>query len=263
MRAVARVASALGSPHAVLDREDRVELERHYSRADVEWIVLAIAMMGWLNKAMNGLGIPLEVPTVEEVNGVIAPSGWTPGDHLKASFKTSPPPRPDSLATKVGIIRYAPAALSLDKRWTAGVPDAWPAVGEFLRKKTGHDFPVLANLRHKRAVRAIATMLRDNLGETVVGRDRKLSAGLVYAEAVGASAIAADLRAAGATRLPDSPIEILARAVAPSPTAVEAATVEMSKAIPAAGIVEIVTFIALLQLLHRLHGFYEADPSVR
>ena len=122
---------------------------------------------------------------------------------------------------------------------------------------------MLANLRHKRAARAIATMLRDNLGETVVGRDRNLSAGLVYAEAVGASAIAADLRAAGATRLPDSPIEILARAVAPSPTAVEAATVEMSKAIPAAGIVEIVTFIALLQLLHRLHGFYEADPSVR
>ncbi len=256
MRAVARVARALGSSEAMLTPEDRAELERHYSPKDVEWIVLAIAMMGWLNKTMNGLGVPLELSTAKEVNGVIAPSGWTPGDHLKQPFETGRPPRPDSLAIKLGIIRYAPSAMSLDKQWTAGVPGTWPAVGAYLRDKAGHDFPVLSHLRHKRAVRAIATMIRDNLGDSVIGRDRKLSAGLVYAEAVGASAVAADLRTLGARPLPDSPIETLARAITPSPTAVDAAVVETSRAIPAAGIVETVTFIALLQMLHRLHGFY-------
>src|SRR6478609_6157143 len=49
-KAVARVARALGRAEAVLADEDRQELLRHYSAAHAEWIVLGIAMMGWLNK---------------------------------------------------------------------------------------------------------------------------------------------------------------------------------------------------------------------
>jgi alkylhydroperoxidase family enzyme len=255
-RSVARVAAALGVAEPALAAQDRAELQSHYSPADVEWIVLAIAMMGWLNKAMNGLGIPLEMSTVQEVNGVIAPSGWTPGEHLREAFQTAESPRADSFGTKLGIIRHAPAALSLDKRWTAGVPDTWPAVGHYLREKTGHDFPVLSQLRHKRALRAIATMLRDNLGESVVGHERKLSAGLAYAETVGAKTTAAELAALGARRLPESPVELLARALAPSPTQVDAAVIEACRAIPAAGIVETVAFVSLLQMLQRLQAFY-------
>ncbi len=261
LRAVARVARSLGAAEAVLAAKDRAELYRHYGPKDAEWIVLSIAMMGWLNKTMNALGVPLELPTVQEVNGVIAGSGWTPGDHLKEAFETTTPPRPDSWATKVGIIRYAPSAVSLDKQWTAGVPDTWPAVGAYLRERTGHDFPVLSHLRNKRAVRAIATMIRDNLGESVIGRERKLSAGLIYADAVDSRALRADLHALGARPLPDSPVEALARAIAPSPTLVDASVLESSRAIPPAGIVETVTFVALLQMLHRLNGFYEGAPS--
>jgi hypothetical protein len=91
----------------------------------------------------------------------------------------------------------------------------------------------------------LTTMIRDNLGESVVGREQKLGAGLVYAEAVGASAIAVDLRALGARPLPESSLLGLARAIAPSPAGVNA------------DVVETVTFISLLQLLHRLQGFYE------
>ena len=256
LRAVARVARALGTAKAVLAEAERAELRRHYGASDVEWIILSIAMMGWLNKTMNALGVPLELPTVQEVQGVIGPSGWTPGEHLNQPFEASSPPRADSLATKLGILRHAPSAIALDKKWTAGVPDAWPAVGAYLKGKTGHDFPVLSNLRHKGAVRGIATMLRDNLAESVIGRDRKLAAGLLYAEAVDSPVLAADLRALGARPLPDSPVEVLARALAPSPTAVEAAVIESSRAIAPAGIVETVTFLALLQLVHRLQGFY-------
>jgi hypothetical protein len=157
----------------------------------------------------------------------------------------------------LSVIRYAPQALRLDGMWTAGVPDRWPAVGEFLRQRTGHSFPVLSRLRHRRAIRAIATMIKDNLGESVIGRENKLAAGLIYARTVGNASLAEELRALGARELPDSPVQILARAISPSPAAVDQGVVESSRAIPPAGIVELVAFVSLLQMLHRLSSFYE------
>jgi hypothetical protein len=114
-------------------------------------------------------------------------------------------------------------------------------------------------MRHKRARRAIATMIRDNLWETVVGRDAKLGAGLIYADTVGSRSLAGELRALGAADLPaSSPIAVLARAASPSPSEVDAAVVETARTIGAEGIVEVVAFLALMQLLHRLGRYYPA-----
>jgi hypothetical protein len=257
LRAVARVARALGRERAVVSHEDRAELERHYRPEDVEWIVLAIAMMGWLNKTMDALGIPLELSTAEEVSGVITASGWDPTRVLATAYETREPPGSDTLALKLGLVRHAPSAVLLDRRWTAGVPHAWPAVGAYLQREVGHAFPILRHLKHKRAVRAIATMLRDNLRESVAGRELKLSVGLVYAETVGAAGLAAELRGLGAGLVEDGTWAALARAIAPSPSALDDALVERCRALPPAAIVEVVTFVALLQLLQRLSGFYE------
>jgi hypothetical protein len=129
----------------------------------------------------------------------------------------------------------------------------------FLRKRVGYDFPVLGRMQHKRARRAIATMIRDNLCETIVDRDEKLGAGLIYADTVGSRALAAELRALGAAELSaSSPISVLARAASPSPSEVDAAVVETARTIGAPGIVEVVTFLALMQLLHRLGRYYSA-----
>ena len=255
-RAAVRVAHALSVVPTAIDDEARADLRRHFSEGDAEWVVLSIAMMGWLNKMMDALGVPLEEPTVSEVHGVIAPSGWTPGQHMKGPFQVGDPPRADSLAARLSVIRYAPQALKLDGVWTQGVPNRWPAVGEFLRQRTGHSFPVLSRLRHRRAVRAIATMIRDNLGESVIGRENKLAAGLIYAHTIGNPSLAEELRALGARELPDSPTQILARAISPSPAAVDQSVLESSRAIPPAGIVELVTFLSVLQMLHRLSSFY-------
>jgi hypothetical protein len=201
--------------------------------------------------------VPLEEPTASEVDGVIGPSGWTPGRHMKGTVAAGEPPRADSLARRLSLmIRFAPRALKLDKRWTAGVPDRWPAVGEYLRQRTGHGFPVLKHLRHRRAVRAIATMIRDNLAESVIGHDEKLAAGLIYARTVGNPSLAGEMQALGAKELPGSPAQALARAISPSPAAVDAGVVESSRAIPPAGIVELVSFLSVLQMLHRLASFY-------
>ena len=255
-RAAVRVARALAVVPAAIDDEARADLRRHFSETDAEWVVLSIAMMGWLNKMMDALGVPLEESTASEVNGVIAPSGWTPGQHMKGKARSGDPPAADSLVTRLSVIRYAPQALKLDKVWTKGVPDRWPAVGEFLRQRTGHSFPVLSRLRHRRAIRAIATMIKDNLGESVIGRDNKLAAGLIYARTIGNPSLAEELRALGARELPDSPTQVLARAISPSPAAVDQSVLESSRAISPAGIIELVTFLSVLQMLHRLSSFY-------
>jgi hypothetical protein len=155
---------------------------------------------------MDALGVPLEGATASEVTGVIAPSGWSPGRHMKGAVSAGDPPDADSLATRFGVIRYALRAVKLDKAWTKGSPDRWPAVGEYLRRRTGHSFPVLSRLRNRRAIRAIATMIEENLSESVIGLDDKLAAGLLYAHTIGNPTLAEELRARhqGAARLADA-----------------------------------------------------------
>jgi hypothetical protein len=171
--------------------------------------------------------------------------------------------RADSLAIRLGLIRYAPQAIKLDKAWTEGVPDRWPAVSEYLRQRTGHSFPVLSRLRNRRAVRAIATMIKDNFGESVIGLDDKLAAGLIYAHTVGDPSLAEELRALGARELPDSPTQSLARAISSSPAAVDQSVLDSSRTIPPAGIVELVSFVSVLQMLHRLSSFYPTSDFAR
>ena len=264
-RAAVRVARALAVVPADIDDGDRAALRRHFSEKDAEWVVLAVAMMGFLNKAMDALGVPLEEDTASEVTGVIAPSGWTPGRHMKGAVRPGDPPGADSLATRLGLIRHAPQAIKLDKAWTRGVPDRWPAVGEYLRRRTGHPFPVLSRLRHRRAIRAIAAMIEENLGrsESVIGLEDKLAAGLIYADTVGNPSLAEELRALGARERPDSPTQALARAISSSPAAVDQSVLEPSRAIPPAGIVELVSFVSVLQMLHRLSSFYPTTDLAR
>jgi hypothetical protein len=123
------------------------------------------------------IGVELESSTVAEVTAVIGPD-WSTGKSgrtLDPALRTAPPPAPDSLRTKLSVLRHAPKAIALDRRWQQGVPHAWPAVGAFLRNLTGHDFPVLSRMRNNRAVRAVASMLRENLNPdtTVIGLEIK------------------------------------------------------------------------------------------
>ena len=258
-RAAVRVARMMAVVPATVDAGACADLRRHFSASDAEWIVLSIAMMGWLNKTMDALGVPLEEDTVAEVGGVIERSGWTPGQHLQGTVAATAAPRADSLLKRLSVIRHAPRAIQLDNAWTRGVPDRWPAVGEYLTQKTGHRFPVLSRLRHRRSIRAIATMIQQNFcGDSVIGHDQKRAAGLIYAHVVGNAALGDELRAAGAAALPDSAAQRLARAISPSPARVDERAMQAARSIPPAGIVELVSFIALLQLLHRLSSFYDA-----
>ncbi|HEX3525673.1 MAG TPA: hypothetical protein VH988_01275 [Thermoanaerobaculia bacterium] len=296
-KAAVSVAEALAAIPCAVTADHRAELARHYSPMDAERIALAVSMMGFLNKFMDAVGIDLEADAVEEVSPVLRPLGWTPGKH-RVDLTTPEEPelhaRPggrDTLATKLSILRYLPAALRLDRAWTRGVPSRWPAVGVYLQAHTGHDFPVLAHVRSRRAVRAIATVLRDNLtaADSPLGLCAKALCGLVYASVVGNESLAREARAlavhlspsvdattldsvarfavepAGdddlARSLPGLTAEtavalLLAKAISPSPADVPAPLVtRVSETLSPEAQVELVVWVAVQQMLHRLGSF--------
>ena len=275
------VARSLGRIPCELTDAEREELVDVFGAARAEWIVLGVVMMGFLNKFMNAIGVELEQSIYSEVSRTLG-SEWSAGSAgvaLDGAVPAKPAPPADGLATKLRVLPLLPAALRLDARWQRGVPGAWPQVGTYLRERVGHDFPVLARLRHRRAIRAIAVMLRDNLSakSTVIGLDNKIRCGLVFAEVVADEALAADLRAlAGAHGDPDqtsadprldAALLLLARAASPSPAEIGADVVGACResGMPPAAIVELVTWLAVLQMLHRLSCFYgpvtRADPA--
>jgi hypothetical protein len=102
-------------------------------------------------------------------------------------------------------------------------------------------------------------MLRDNLDATtsVTGVPRKLSAGLVFAQAVKNPRLESELRGLGPVES-DPRVEALARAIAPSPALVDDTVVEAARSLAPAEIVELVTFVSVMQLVHRIDSFYAA-----
>jgi alkylhydroperoxidase family enzyme len=315
-RAAVAVAEALARIPCDLTAKDRQELSRHFSAADAERIALGVALMGFLNKFMDATGIDLEEASVDEVSAVLRPIGWTPGKHrVSAEQPADPelrarPGGPDTLGTKLGILRHLPAAIRLERSWTRGIPSRWPAVGVYLKERTGHDFPLLARVRSRRAVRAIATVLRDNLieSDSHLGLRLKHLAGLVYASAVGNEVLAGEARsmavqsmAVQSTAVRASPsvdaetLEaiarfgaeegelygsgtsdavarlaslpgldgraalalVLAKAVSPSPAMVPPSLIaKAAEALSPEAQVELVVWLSIQQMLHRLGSFH-------
>jgi alkylhydroperoxidase family enzyme len=281
------VARSLACIPCELAGAERDELTSVYGPKDAEWIVLGAAMMGFLNKFMDAIGVELEQAVVAEVRTTMG-RDWSPGKAgaaLDPRAATKPPPPADILLRKLRIVPLLPAAVRADARWQRGVPSAWPAVGDFLRERTGHEFPVLSRLHHRRAVRSVASMLRENLNpaSTVIGLDTKILAGAVFAEIVADATLAGDIRAmASKHAVTDSQIDAatrfastdgdaladeitrlraaltLSRAASPSPARIDSDVVATCRhgGLSAPAIVELICWLSVLQMLHRLSCFY-------
>lgn len=172
-----------------LVEEDRRNLFRYLSPANVEWVVLAISMVGFLTTFMSSLGTDMEQAAIEEGAQLLELSGWTEGKHsvsdpdgyLQAC--ESAPQRGDTFLSNLMMLRHIPAAISYDIAATKKIPKSWPAIGDYLSQQVGHSFPVLALLNHTRAVRAIAGCICLNLDAIVCGiePDTKYLMGIVFA----------------------------------------------------------------------------------
>ncbi|PRQ10035.1 carboxymuconolactone decarboxylase family protein [Enhygromyxa salina] len=77
--AVARIPSEVTLEH-------RLDLARHYSETHEEAIVLAATLMGFLNCAMDSLGMVLEWRILELANQYLTPSDWQPGQNYDEAF---------------------------------------------------------------------------------------------------------------------------------------------------------------------------------
>lgn len=281
------VARALARIPCELTADERRAFERAFTPEQAEWLLLGIVMMGFLNKFMDAIGVELEPQTAAEVAPAMG-AGWSAGKAGRAlePGRTEPLPPIDSMRTRLRLLPLLPGALRLDRDWKRGVPARWPAVGAFLREHAGHDFPLLTHLRHDRPRRAIAALLRENLdpATTVLGLQRKVLAGAIFATVVDDETLAADMRMLAAHHglSPDALAEAVryaaerpdtvpgtdpttraalqvTLAASPSPAAIDASTVELARALEPAAVVELVTWLAVLQMLHRLAS-YHATP---
>ena len=180
--------------------------------------------------------------------------------------------RSDGLRTKLAILPLLPQVIMRDIGWTRGTPASWPAVGSYLRDRAGYDFPLLAKLRHGRAIRAIAAAIGDNTraAESRLGLSIKHRAGLTYATLVEDEALsrAAQTMAAKAgdgdgggshgnlDRRAETALA-LAEAASPSPAQITPDLIARAQAdLSPAETIELLTWLAVMQLLHRLEAFY-------
>ncbi|MFV0526880.1 MAG: carboxymuconolactone decarboxylase family protein [Acidimicrobiales bacterium] len=290
--AVARLAEALSRVPADVTPSLIADVEAHLDEDAVNWIVLSVALMGFLNKFMDAMGVELETTAIADVQQLIGPTGWSPGHHQwngdRITDHNEVPA--DGLRTYLRVVRQAPGAQRLEGSWTRGMSGQVGPALMALEEEVGYAFPILANLGHRRAVRALASVLRDNLDprQSVVGIPAKCLAAVVYARTVGNEVLLSEtvqlaslltpelgprlvgdvIRYAGAdgsvvavphgmsTR--ETAVVMLARAASPSPAEVTALTVDqVTSDLTPAQIVEVVVWISVLQVLHRLYMFHE------
>lgn len=200
-RALARVAVGMSTTPPSLTEADLAALGEHFRPGAVDWLTHVVAMMGFLNKMMDCLGVDLEQALAQEIDEVARASGWSPGRHrVVADERPVFAPAGSPLRTLLAMIPYMPAAIRQDGRWTRGVPASGPEAGAFLAELSGYGFPMVAAVRQGRVVRALCTMLRDNLQaeDSVVGLGLKHRAGVVFAAGLGNEELLAGTRALAA-----------------------------------------------------------------
>lgn len=269
------------------------ELRTHYSASDAEWIVMGVAMMGFLNKFMDAMGVDLEPEAVGDVSALIGPTGWSVGQHGWAGGERAESeevssaeslPAVDSASTIAKVLRHAPGAVRLDRKWMDGMPASGLAARHRLLVDYAYDEELLTSMVHTKPRRALAAMLQHNLEPTQseLGVGLKALAGLVYANHVGNSWLAEKSAGLASSRgvdpaivrvvrsgidLTDKAVELDDRTVAvfagalamsPSPAVVDATTIgTVTDHLSAEEIVELAVWISLSQLQHRLSLWYK------
>ena len=216
--AVADLAEAMAVVPSRVTPDHVAAVAEYLSDEDIEWIVLAVSLGGFLNKFMDTMGIPLEDRAIADVQALLRPTGWNPGKHLWTSepvegldqaggrplrlvepgwteVDTSDEIPVDNMGTYLRVFRQAPGAVRLEKAWTRGVSKRIGPILLMLEEQVGYAFPVLGLVRSQKVVKALATALRDNLDpeRSAIGLPAKLLAGLVYAGQVGADLLGDEL----------------------------------------------------------------------
>jgi len=283
-RASVAVARSLGCIPCELTIEEVAALRSSVSKADVEWIVAAATMLGSFNKLMDGLGVPLEPETVAETANFMGPK-WSAGkasQMLRNDATLTAPPQVDDwrLKLKTLWLGLKPGGLlATDARLLHGMPTTVGEASLFLQRTVGHGFPVLSHLGHSRIICGITTVISLNFDDTNTAGltcARKVLAGAVAADTMKDPYLVKEMIAMGREfgvpevrfeealkqqQCADSLTNIMlqaAKALAYSPVQVTADLVSALRAseLTPSMLVELVSVVACIQMLHRLECFY-------
>jgi len=291
-QAVVKVAYGVGTVPATLQPADVQDIyDAMKNQSHVEWIVAAAAMFGAYNKFMDGLGIPLEDGAYAETKAVMDQDirqfeAGKAGSMLPKEPSLSPiPPKDDwklILACLVQGVRPG-GALALDKRLHGDTPNDKAGCLQYLRNRFGTDFGLvidhLHNLRLIRTMTAIITKNMDDGNSAGLCLSRKVVAGMAFCDVLENPRLAKELEAMAA-KFPPTPSERdseeekermklllkVTKALSYTPNRVTPALVkqlrEKEHLISAQMLVELVAFLAIVQLLHRFETFFHVGTDV-
>ena len=153
---------------------------------------------GFSEQVMNAMGIELEQESINDTATLLTQTGWQPGIHVNGEYQitSASTAKKDNILTYLKIIRQAPGAISLEKKWTQGVPGSFPQTAAFLQQQTGYSFPILKPITKPRVLKAIAAVIADNLDEkqTVTGIKTKILAAYIFTQVVRNDALANEVK---------------------------------------------------------------------
>jgi alkylhydroperoxidase family enzyme len=185
-RAAVAFAAQVARIPAQVGREGCQDLARHFDEEAVEAIVLAVSLMGFLNRFMNTMGVVLEYRALKTAEEHLARSGWTPGvaydpQHDAATVNADPhDEKPPGLFKVAGFL---PGAIAYDRRALAGIAGSRAALVEQLRKALGFVPSYLLRLHRLAPQRAFAHVLVERLAVDGKGLPAGIKAAMGYVAA--------------------------------------------------------------------------------
>ena len=188
-KAVIALGQALSVIPANVSNNLISELRTHFNDTELEQLALSIGLMGFLNKFMDAVGIELEADSIKDVSHILSSTGWTPGKHRDEDNFLDISPNivtTDNLKTYLRVFLQAPVAIWIERKWTNGIPSNSIKSQAYLKNVIGHDFPLLKNIKSSRVIRALTTVLRDNIDPDTseIGLATKALCGLIFAATV-------------------------------------------------------------------------------
>lgn len=287
-QAVATVAYGLGTVPCSLNHLHVQELNRTLSMEKIEWVIAAVAMFGSFNKLMDGLGIPLEPDTFAETVDVMDSkySVNKAGSMLdQKKNKTKPLPPIDSWTTKLAVIYQGlrpGGALALDAklmRDLGSVKDSGDCM-LLLDYRVGHSFAeIIGKLKHTRVRCAVTAVVLKNLNEATsagLGTQRKLWIGVECCAIVENPRLKLAFQNILKRRFGNEGIEAdnssftqlalkVGEGLSYSPSRMSESLVQKIRECPdfsASMLVELVSFLATVQMLHRIEYFYHISSTI-
>jgi len=280
--AVIKLAYGLGTVPCSLTAETYNGVTKLFPPSQLEWLVEAASLFGLLNKLTDGLNIPLETSTYQETVDIMdtnytlgrAAAGMIEGESTAAKAMRQPPPPTDDWTNIIAImyhgLRPGSGAMWFERKMLRGIPTSAGECAVYLQERCGCSFSsVLHWIQHDRFRRAIVYVIGKNFVSDNLSSKLKVQVGLGYCDILENAVVEGELTEVLAfvekeegTQYFDKSIEPLilqvGKALSYAPTRVTPEIVKSlhsAENVTPAMIVELVTFLAVMQTLHRIISF--------